>query len=136
MRFRDVIARALITGPRAFGDVLRESFVQPARDSIRVIAMKNQMGDLVSENVAAEFVSRIAHNKQASLRVDPARPRLQLAEFLKLLPIGGLLKNIDVGLGIAGGRLALKLLRHHAIMKLRFHRERRDDKAVDEVINE
>src|SRR5437588_6571027 len=138
MRFRDVIARALITGRRAFRDVLRESFVQPARDSIRVIAMKNQMGDLVPENVAAEFVSRIAHDKQASLRMDPACPRLQSAELLKLLPIGRLLKNIDVGLRIAGGRLAfaLKLLRHGAIMKLRFHRKRRDDKAVDEVINE
>src|SRR5437764_7324129 len=28
MRLRDVIARALITGPRAFRDVLRESFIQ------------------------------------------------------------------------------------------------------------
>jgi hypothetical protein len=75
------------------------------------------MGDFVLQRVAAEFVCGITQDKEASLRMNPARPLFQTADRLKLLPIGRALENINVRVRIANRLLALKLLRHHAIMK-------------------
>src|SRR5207248_10158665 len=74
--------------------------------------------------------------KEASLRMNAVRPLLQAAERLKLLPIGRALEHINVRLRIARRLLALKLFRDHAIMKLRFHRDRRDDITVNEMVDE
>ena len=98
--------------------------------------MENEMRDLVSKSVAAEFVRRIARDKKAPLRMNPTRPLFQMADRLKLLPIGRALENIDVRLRIARRLLALEFLRHHAVMKLRFHRDRRDDVTVNEMVDE
>src|SRR6202171_121736 len=136
MRLRIVIARALITGPRTFRNILRKPFVQPARDSIRVVTMNNEMRNFVSENVAAEFVGWIAQNEEAPSRLNPAGPRLELSGALKLLPVSRPLENINVRFRVAGELLALKLLHHHPVCVIRIHRERRHDKAVDEMIDE
>ena len=98
--------------------------------------MQNQMCDLVAERVARKLVGRVTNNEEAALGLNPASPRLEFSGALELLPISRLLKNIDVRLCITCGLFALKLLRHHAVMELRFHGNRGHDKAVDEVIDE
>src|SRR5205807_832165 len=118
MRPGVVIARAEVTGPRAFRDELGESLVQPARDPIRVKAMQNQMRDLVAKQVTAVSEAGIALDKKAALRMDPTGPRLQPSRALELLPVRARLKNVDVRFCIARRLLALQFLRHHAIMEL------------------
>ena len=98
--------------------------------------MENQMGNFVPQKIAAELVGGIAQNKEAPLRMNPARPLLQTAGRLKLLPICRTLENINMGFRIARWLLALQLFRHHAIMKLCLDRDRRDDVAVHEMIDE
>src|SRR5436305_11599713 len=85
MRPGVVIAGAQITGARAFRNELGKSFVQPARNSVGIIAMQNEMRDLVAEQIAAGPESRIPLNEEAALRMDPARPRLEPRGALKLL---------------------------------------------------
>ena len=94
------------------------------------------MSYFVPKSVAAEFVRSIAQDKKASLRMNAARPLFQMADRLKLLPIGRTLEHINVRLRVARRLLALKLLRYHTIVKLRFHRNRRDDVTVNEMVNE
>ena len=67
VRFGIVTASALVTGVCAFGNILRESFIQPTWNPIRVESMENEMSDFVPESVAAEFVRRIAQDKEATL---------------------------------------------------------------------
>ena len=98
--------------------------------------MQNEMSNFVPQEIAAKLVGRIAQDEEAPLRMNPASPLLQTAGRLKLLPIGRALENVDMGLRIACRLLALQLLRHHAVVKLRFHRNRRDDVAVHEMIDE
>ena len=100
--------------------------------------MQNQVRDLVAESVVAEFLSRIAHDKKASLRMNPARPRLELSGTLELLPILRFLENVDVRFDVCrrGDLLALQFFRYDAVMKLGFHRNRGHDEAIDEMINE
>src|ERR1017187_2437068 len=119
-RFCNVTASALVTGLRSLGNILRESFVQPTWDAIGIESVKDEMRDFVSENVAGEFVGRVALVEEVSLRLTSARPRFQVAERLKLLPILGPLENIDVRLCISGWLFALQLFRDSAIMKLSF----------------
>ena len=68
--------------------------------------MNDQMRDLMPERVARELVSGIADDKKAALGLNPAGPGLKSSGTLKLLPVGRLLKNVDVGFGIAEGLLA------------------------------
>ena len=98
VRFGIVTASALVTGVCAFGNILRESFIQPTRNAIRVKSVEDEMSDFVPKSIAAEFVRRIAQDKEASLRMNPARPLFQTADRLKLLPIGRALENINVRL--------------------------------------
>src|SRR6478609_4888475 len=93
------------------------------------------MRDLVAERVAGKFVGRVANNEEAALGLNPAGPWLEFSGALELLPVGRLLKNINVRLRITCRLFALKLLRHYPVMELRHHRDRRHDKAVDEVID-
>src|ERR1700731_471199 len=136
MRLRDIIARPLIAGPRALGNVLGEALVQPARDPIGIIAMDDEMRDLVPEDIAGEFVSGIADDKEAALRLNSAGPGLEFPGALKLLPVRGFLKNVDVRFRIAGRLLTLELFGHDPIMELCFHRDRRGDEAVDKMVDE
>ena len=96
------------------------------------------MSDFMPKSVAAESVGRIAQNKEASLRMNPARPLFQMAERLELLPISRPLKNINVRfrLGRRGVLLALEFHRDHSIVKLRLHRDRGDHIAANEMVDE
>ena len=98
-----VTPRTLITGVRVLGDVLRQSFAQPARNTIRIESVHDEVNDFVSKSVVGEFVLWIALNEQASLRMNSTRPLFQIPERLELLPILRVLKNVDVRFGIAGG---------------------------------
>src|SRR5712691_2465547 len=121
VRLGNVTPRPFVTGVCVFRNILRESFIQPGGDAVSVKAVQYQVNDLVSEKVVAEFVGRIALNKKASLRMNPTRPRLQVAEGLKLLPFFRALKNVNVRFRVAGWLLPFQLLCNDAIMKLRFH---------------
>jgi hypothetical protein len=93
------------------------------------------MGDFVSQNIPGKFVGRIAQNEEASGRLNSACPWFQFAKDLKLLPFLGPLENINMGLRIAGGLIALELFGHDTVVKFRFHRDRRGHVTVDEVVN-
>lgn len=54
------------------------------------------MDDLVPEHIPGEFLFRIAENKQATLRMDAARPSFEFAQTLKLLPILRAFENVNV----------------------------------------
>src|SRR3989442_987478 len=95
-RFGNVTARALIAGVRALGNILSESFIQPARNSVCVKSVEDKMSYFVPQNIAGKFVGRIAQNEEASGRMNPARPRFQLSEHLKLPPIARSLEDINV----------------------------------------
>src|SRR5580693_5806168 len=84
VRFCHITASALVTGVRSLGNILRKSFVQPARDALGVESVENEMSNFVSENVAGKFIGRVALDENASLRLNSARPRFQFAERLKL----------------------------------------------------
>jgi len=66
----------------------------------------------------------------------PPLHRLQFAEGLKLLPFFRALKNVNVRFDVAGRLIPFQLFGDNAIMKLRFHGNRRGDVTVDEMINE
>jgi hypothetical protein len=136
VRFGIVTASAPVTGLCAFGNILCESFIQPTRNPVCIKSVEDEMSDFVPESVAAEFVRRIAQDKEASLRMNPARPLFQMAGRLKLLPISRVLEHVNVRLRIPSRLLALELHRDHAIVKLRFHRDRRDDVTVNEMVDE
>src|SRR5579864_9016111 len=68
--------------------------------------------------------------------MDSAAPRFQISKDLKLLPVFWSFEDVDVRLNIGGWLIALQLLGDHAIMKLRFDRNRCRDVAVNEMINE
>ena len=76
MRFADVTASALVTRGRAFGNELGEAFVQPARNSVGVKAMQDEMDDFVPEKIVAEFVGGISLDEEAAGRMNSAGPRL------------------------------------------------------------
>ena len=68
--------------------------------------------------------------------MNAARPSFEFAQTLKLLPVFGPLKNIDVRFDVGEGLIALQFFRDHAIMKFRFDRDRRGHIGMREVINE
>src|SRR4051812_17986532 len=136
MRSGIVVPRPQITGPRAFRDKLGKSFVKPARDSIRVIPMQNHVRDFVPEDVAARLKTRVALNEKAALRLNASRPGLELSGVLKLAPVFRLLKNVDVRFCVARGLVALKFLRHDAIMEFGLNRNGRRHQRVGKMINE
>src|SRR5438874_619089 len=119
-----------------FGNELGQAFVQPKRDGVGIKAMHDEMHDFVAEKIVTEFVTRIALDEQTSHRMNPAAPRFQLAERLKLLPFLGSLENIDMRLDVSRRLLAFQFLCDHAIMKLRLYRHGRGDITVHKMVNE
>src|SRR6202011_5219084 len=129
-------ASAFVTRVRIFRNELGEAFVQPTGDAIVVKAMQNEMNDLVSQKIVAEFICRILLNKETAGRMNSTTPGLEFAESLKLLPFFRALKNVNVRFDVAGGLLALQLFRDNAIVKFRFNRNGRGHVTVNEMINE
>ena len=76
MRLANVTARALIARVRVLRDVLRESLIQPTRNAVGVKAMKNEVNNLVSQKIIAEFILRISLNKKTAGRMNSTAPRL------------------------------------------------------------
>src|SRR6266446_3175732 len=68
--------------------------------------------------------------------MNPAGPRLQFAERLKLAPVLRPLENINVRFRVGSGLIALQFLSHHAVVKFRFHRDRRGHVTLNEVVDE
>ena len=68
--------------------------------------------------------------------MNPARPWLETAEVLKLPPLLGIFKDVDVRFGVGRGLVALQFLGDNPIMKLGFDRDRSRDVTVNEMINE
>src|SRR5437870_8487125 len=96
MRLGHVTARALITGMGRFRNVSRDSFIQPAGNSVGIESMKNEMDDFVPKDITGKFLPGIAKNEQTPLRMNSTGPLLQFPQTLKLLPILRALENIDV----------------------------------------
>ena len=109
MRLGNVTTRALITGVGGFGNILGESFIQPAWDAVGVKPVDDQVHDLVPEQVAGKFVFWVALNEEASLRLNSAGPGFQFAEGLKLLPLFRTFENINVRFDVAWRLVALQL---------------------------
>src|SRR5437660_516801 len=136
VRLGNVTTRALITGVGGFGNILGESFIQPAWDAVGVKPVDDEVHDLVPEQVAGKFVFWVALNEEASLRLNSAGPGFQFAEGLKLLPLFRTFENINVRFDVAWRLFALQLFGDDAVMKLRLYRNGRGDLAVNEMVNE
>src|SRR5436853_7710008 len=96
MRFADVSAGPFIAGVRVFGNELRETFIEPARDRVGVKPVQHEMDDFVAEQIVAEFVGGISLDEKTAPGMNSAGPLFQVAVGLKLLPIFGALENINV----------------------------------------
>src|SRR5437588_1380270 len=135
MRLGNVAVRALITGMGRFRNVLRDPFIQPAGNPIGIESMKDEVHDLVPKDIPGKFLFGIAENEQAALGMNATGPFLQFAQTLKLLPILRALENVNVRFNIGQRLVALQFLRHHAIVKLRFHGDWRRHITMSEMIN-
>src|SRR5207253_10438382 len=133
---KNVAARGMITGIGRFRNVLRDPIIQPARNPIGIESMKDEMNDLVPKYVPGKFLLGIAKNEQAALGMNATGPLLQFTQTLKLLPILRALENVNVRFDIGQRLVALQFLRHHAIVKLCFHRDRGRHITVSKMINE
>ena len=136
VRLRNVTACAFVTRVRVFGNELRETFIEPARNSVGVKAMENEVDDFVTEKVIAELVGGISLNEQTARRMNSARPLFQVSVGLKFLPFFRTLENVDVRFDAGGELLALELFGNDAIMELSFDRNGSRDVTVNEMIDE
>src|SRR5256885_17030735 len=96
MRLGDVTARALVTRLRIFGNILGESFIEPARDAVGVKAVQDKVNNLVTKKTVAEFVSRIPLNKETAGGMNSPGPFFEDSEGLKLLPVFRLLNKVNM----------------------------------------
>ena len=121
VRFGNVAARAFVSGVCVLRDILRESLIQPTRNAVRVKAVQDEVNNLVTEKIVAEFVGRIALDEETSGRMNSTAPRLQFSEHLKLLPFFRALKNIDVRFRVCRRLVALQFFCDDAVMEFRFY---------------
>src|SRR5947209_13184409 len=63
-------------------------------------------------------------------------PLFQMAELLKLLPFFGPFEDINMRFDVCSEWVALQLLDHHSIVKLRFCRNRCRHEVMNKMINE
>ena len=94
------------------------------------------MRDLMAERAALEFVFRVAQQEKIIARVDATRPRIERRLLLKRLPVLRPLEDADVRLPLPLRRVLLQFLRDHAVVKLRLHRYRRRNEALEKMIHE
>src|ERR1051325_4683931 len=94
------------------------------------------MRDFVTKSIPAELVRCVTEDKKTPLRMDSTGPFLQSTNCLELPPIVWPLENINVGLRVTRRLLTLQLFRHHPIMELSLHRNRRNYVAADEMVDE